>query len=144
VAPVFYAFRVMVGTGMLMLLASWGGLWLLKRRGWNGAALPRPVLGGLALMAFSGWTATVAGWYVTEVGRQPWIVQGLLRVDEVASTVPGSHIAFTLALYLTVYLALLVAYVSVVKHMAEKPVPMPGGAPQPAGAKPGGQQGAAA
>ena len=88
-------------------------------------ALPRPVLGGLALMAFSGWTATVAGWYVTEVGRQPWIVQGLLRVDEVASTVPGSHIAFTLALYLTVYLALLVAYVSVVKHMAEKPVPMP-------------------
>ena len=144
VAPVFYAFRVMVGTGMLMLLASWGGLWLLKRRGWNGAALPRPVLGGLALMAFSGWTATVAGWYVTEVGRQPWIVQGLLRVDEVASTVPGSHIAFTLALYLTVYLALLVAYVSVVKHMAEKPVPMPGVAPQPAGAKPGGQQGATA
>ena len=144
VAPVFYAFRVMVGTGMLMLLASWGGLWLLKRRGWNGAALPQPVLGGLALMAFSGWTATVAGWYVTEVGRQPWIVQGLLRVDEVASTVPGSHIAFTLALYLTVYLALLVAYVSVVKHMAEKPVPMPGGAPQPSGAKPGSQQGAAA
>jgi len=133
VAPVFYAFRVMVGTGMLMLLASWGGLWLLKRRGWNGAALPQPVLGGLALMAFSGWTATVAGWYVTEIGRQPWIVQGLLRVDEVASTVPGPHIAFTLALYLTVYLALLVAYVSVVKHMAEKPVPMPEpAAPRPA------------
>ncbi len=128
VAPVFFAFRIMVGTGMLMLLASWGGLWLLRRRGWNGAALPRPVLGGLALMAFSGWTATVAGWYVTEVGRQPWIVQGLLRVDEVASAVPGSHIALTLALYLTVYLALLVAYVSVVKHMAEKPVPMPDGA----------------
>ncbi len=131
VAPVFFAFRIMVGTGMLMLLASWGGLWLLRRRGWDGAALPRPVLGGLALMAFSGWTATVAGWYVTEVGRQPWIVQGLLRVDEVASSVPGSHIALTLALYLTVYLALLVAYVSVVKHMAEKPVPMPEG---PAGA----------
>ena len=127
VAPVFWAFRIMVGTGVMMLLASWGGLWLLRRRGWVGQALPRPVLGGLALMAFSGWTATVAGWYVTEVGRQPWIVQGLLRVDEVASTVPGSHIAFTLAMYLTVYAALLVAYVSVVKHMAEKPVPMPGG-----------------
>ena len=42
-----------------------------------------------------------------------------------ASTVPGSHIALTLALYLTVYAALLLAYVSVVKHMAEKPVPMP-------------------
>jgi hypothetical protein len=48
-------------------------------------------------------------------------------VDEVASTVPGAHIALTLALYLTVYAALMVAYVSVVKHMAEKPVPMPAG-----------------
>ena len=144
VAPVFYAFRIMVGTGMLMLLVSWAGVWMLRKRGWRGDALPRPFLGLTALMAFSGWTATVAGWYVTEVGRQPWIVQGLLRVDEVASAVPGSHIAFTLALYLTVYLALLVAYVSVVKHMAEKPVPMPEpAAPRPAAVKPG-SQGAAA
>jgi cytochrome d ubiquinol oxidase subunit I len=133
VAPVFYSFRIMVGTGLLMLLVSWAGVWMLRRRGWRGEALPRPFLGLTALMAFSGWTATVAGWYVTEIGRQPWIVQGLLRVDDVASTVPGAHIAFTLALYLTVYLALLVAYVSVVKHMAEKPVPMPEpAAPQPA------------
>jgi cytochrome d ubiquinol oxidase subunit I len=144
VAPVFYAFRVMVGTGMLMLLVSWAGLWMLRRRGWRGEALPRPFLGLTALMAFSGWTATVAGWYVTEVGRQPWIVHGLLRVDEVASSVPGSHIAFTLALYLTVYLALLAAYVSVVKHMAEKPVPMPEpAAPRPAPVKPGSQEAAA-
>mgnify|MGYP000974740908 CR=1 FL=1 len=140
VAPVFYAFRIMVGTGMLMLLVSWAGVWMLRQRGWRGEALPRPFLGLTALMAFSGWTATVAGWYVTEVGRQPWIVQGLLRVDEVASSVPGPHIAFTLALYLTVYLALLAAYVSVVKHMAEKPVPMP----EPASPKPAATQGAAA
>ena len=133
VAPVFWAFRIMVGTGMLMLVASWGGLWLLRRKGWQADALSRPVLAGLSLMAFSGWTATVAGWYVTEVGRQPWIVQGLLRVDEVASTVPGAHIALTLALYLTVYAALLVAYVSVVKHMAEKPVAMPEDVPGPQG-----------
>jgi cytochrome bd ubiquinol oxidase subunit I len=118
VAPVFYAFRLMVGTGLLMLLASWGGLWLLWRRQ---GVLPSWALRGLALMSFSGWVATLAGWYVTEIGRQPWIVQGLLRVDEVASRVPSPHIAFTLALYLTLYAALLVAYVSVVKHMAEKP-----------------------
>ena len=86
----------------------------------------------MSLMAFSGWTATVAGWYVTEVGRQPWIVHGLLRVDEVASAVPGPHIALTLTLYLVVYAALLLAYVSVVKHMAEKPMDLPPG-PTPSG-----------
>jgi len=112
----------MVGTGVLMLLFSWAGLWLYRRRGWVAAQLPRPLLWGLAGMSFSGWVATVAGWYVTEIGRQPYIVHGLLRVDEVASSVPAPHIALTLALYLTVYTALLLAYVAVVKHMAEKPV----------------------
>ncbi len=122
VAPVFWAFRVMVGTGMAMLAASWLALWLLRRRGWSPAALPRPLLWGLAAMAPSGWVATVAGWYVTEIGRQPYIVYGLVRVDEVAANVPPAHVAFTLALYVVLYLALLVAYVSVIKHMAEKPV----------------------
>jgi cytochrome d ubiquinol oxidase subunit I len=84
-------------------------------------------------MSFSGWVATVAGWYVTEIGRQPFIVFGLLRVDEVASKVPAPMIALTLALYVTVYLALIVAYIGVVKYMAGKPVDMPAaplGAPQ--------------
>jgi cytochrome bd ubiquinol oxidase subunit I len=125
VVPVFWGFRIMVGTGMLMLLASWVGLWLYRRRGWVAERLPRTLLWGLAGMTFSGWVATVAGWYVTEIGRQPFIVYGLLRTNEVASTVPSPTIAFTLAMYVTVYLALLVAYVSVIKHMAEKPVEMP-------------------
>ena len=125
VAPVFFAFRVMVGTGMLMLLFSWVGLWLYRRRGWAAERLPRPLLAGLALMSFSGWVATLAGWYVTEIGRQPFIVFGLIRVDEVASKIPSPMIAATLALYVTVYVALIVAYVRVVKYMAGKPVEMP-------------------
>jgi cytochrome bd ubiquinol oxidase subunit I len=132
VAPVFWGFRVMVGVGMLMLAASWLGLFLYRRRGWVAERLPRPLLWGLAGMSFSGWVATVAGWYVTEIGRQPYIVYGLLRTNEVASNVPSPYIAFTLALYVTVYLALLVAYVSVIKHMAEKPVEMPGRGPEAA------------
>ena len=126
VKPLFYGFRIMVGVGMLMLAFSWVGLWLYKRRGWVATQLPRPLLWGLAGMSFSGWVATVAGWYVTEIGRQPFIVFGLVRVDEVASKVPGSMIALTLALYVTVYLALIVAYVGVVRYMAEKPVDIPG------------------
>jgi hypothetical protein len=76
----------------------------------------------------------VAGWYVTEIGRQPFIVFGLLRTAEVASTVPAPMIALTLALYCHRLLALLVAYVGVLKYMAEKPVDMPatrGACPRP-------------
>ena len=72
-------------------------------------------------MTFSGWIATVAGWYVTEIGRQPYIVFGLLRTADVASNVPGPLIAVTLALYVAVYGALALAYVGVLKYMAEKP-----------------------
>jgi cytochrome d ubiquinol oxidase subunit I len=124
VKPLFFGFRLMVGTGLLMLAFSWAGLWLLRRRAWVAQQLPRPLLWGLAGMTFSGWVATVAGWYVTEIGRQPFIVFGLIRVEEVASRVPAPMIALTLALYVTVYLALIVAYVGVVKYMAEKPVDM--------------------
>ncbi|MBE2292876.1 MAG: cytochrome ubiquinol oxidase subunit I, partial [Xanthomonadaceae bacterium] len=70
VKPVFYAFRVMVGVGLLMLLSSWLGAWQLMRRGEPARWLAR----GLVAMTFSGWVAVLAGWYVTEIGRQPWLV----------------------------------------------------------------------
>ena len=121
VFAVFWAFRVMVGTGVLMLLTSWTGWWLYRRSGWSPDRLPRSLLWVLAGMTFSGWVATVAGWYVTEIGRQPYIVYGLIRTADVASRVPGPMIALTLALYVAVYLALVLAYVGVLKYMAEKP-----------------------
>jgi cytochrome bd ubiquinol oxidase subunit I len=121
VLPLFFAFRIMVGVGVLMLATSWIGWWLYRRSGWRPERLPRALLWALAGMTFSGWVATVAGWYVTEIGRQPFIVYGLLRTADVASTVPAPMIALTLALYVTVYLALIVAYIGVLKYMAEKP-----------------------
>jgi cytochrome d ubiquinol oxidase subunit I len=121
VLPVFWAFRVMVGMGMLMLATSWLGWFLARRAGWRAEALPRRLLWVLTGMTFSGWIATVAGWYVTEIGRQPFIVFGALRTAEVASQVAAPMIALTLALYVTVYLALMLAYVGVLKYMAEKP-----------------------
>jgi cytochrome d ubiquinol oxidase subunit I len=72
-------------------------------------------------MTFAGWIATVAGWWVTEIGRQPFIVYGLLRTAEVASKQPSMMIGLTLALYVTLYVALILAYVTVLKYMAEKP-----------------------
>jgi cytochrome d ubiquinol oxidase subunit I len=121
VFPVFWAFRVMVGMGLLMLATSWAGWWLYRRSGWQPQRLPRPLLWVLAGMTFSGWVATVAGWYVTEIGRQPYIVHGLIRTADVASNVPAPAIAFTLVSYVVVYLALIVSYVGVLKYMAEKP-----------------------
>ena len=125
VAPLFFAFRAMVGMGVLMLITSWGGWWLMQRRGWVAERAPRALLWLLAAMTFSGWLATVAGWWVTEIGRQPFIVYGLLRTAEVASKVPAPMIAATLAMYVALYLALIVAYVGVLKYMTEKPLDEP-------------------
>ena len=119
--PIFFAFRIMVGVGMLMLATSWLGWFMYRRVKWKAAALPRALLWLFSAMTFSGWVATVAGWYVTEIGRQPFIIYGLIRTTEVVSKVPPTMIALTLALYVTLYLALIVAYIAVLKYMAEKP-----------------------
>ena len=119
--PLFFAFRVMVGVGVLMLATSWTGWWLLRRARWQPGGLPKWLLWGFAGMTFSGWIATVAGWYVTEIGRQPYIVYGLIRTADITSKQPSSMIGLTLALYVTLYLALIVSYVGVLKYMAEKP-----------------------
>jgi cytochrome d ubiquinol oxidase subunit I len=119
--PLFFAFRIMVGMGVLMLATSWFGWWCYRRARWQPAELPRALLWLFALMTFAGWIATVAGWYVTEIGRQPFIVYGLLRTAEVASQQPSAMIGLTLGLYITLYIALILAYVTVLKYMAEKP-----------------------
>jgi cytochrome bd ubiquinol oxidase subunit I len=195
VAPVFWAFRIMVGTGLLMLAVSWLCTFQLKpwrkvaptlpaargslppegaaapaawpsqsrgpglhnepprslasrsslppegtlrlRPGGAGSAAPaweegnrtllpaapprelRPwLLKVLVAMTFAGWVALIAGWYTTEVGRQPWLVSGVLTAAQAASKVPASNIALTLAMYLTLYAALITAYVSVVFYLA--------------------------
>lgn len=133
VAPVFWAFRVMVGVGTLMLVVAWFTAWQLWRRRGQSASgkvqLPRPLLYVLAGMTFSGWVATLSGWYVTEIGRQPYVVFGLLRTSEVGTQIAPSMIALTLTAYLIVYALLLVTYIGVLKYMAENPfkhAPLPG------------------
>jgi cytochrome d ubiquinol oxidase subunit I len=118
VAPVFWSFRVMVGTGVLMLLVAWGGAVLLWRRG--AGDLPRPYLMLLVGMGFSGWIATLAGWYTTEIGRQPWLVHGVLTTEAALGPVPPAMVAGTLAAYLAVYAVLAVAYLGALTHLARK------------------------
>lgn len=119
VAPVFWSFRIMVGTGLLMLLVSWASVLQLAPwkkdptrtlRTWHARLLVGTT--------FAGWVALIAGWYTTEIGRQPWLVSGLLTAADAASKVPAQSIALTLALYLSLYAVLIVAYVSVVFYLA--------------------------
>ncbi len=126
VAPVFWSFRVMVGMGVAMLLASWWCAWTIWRKG---SLSPRQ-LRLLAGMTFSGWVATLAGWFVTEIGRQPFLVYGVLRTaDLVADHRPGMVLS-TLVAYLVVYVLLLAAYVLVLMYMSQHPAKPTPDAPQ--------------
>ncbi|MDN2566187.1 cytochrome ubiquinol oxidase subunit I [Aquibium sp. A9E412] len=116
VAPVFFAFRVMVGIGLLMLLVSWAGVYYLFRR----QRLPRPLALVMVPMALSGWVAVLAGWYTTEIGRQPWLVQDVLATADAVGPVAGGSVAFTLAGYLTLYVVLTLVYLGVLVHLSLK------------------------
>jgi cytochrome d ubiquinol oxidase subunit I len=113
VAPVFFAFRLMVGMGVLMLGLAWlGAGWLRKR------APPRWLLWAFAGMTFSGWVATLAGWIVTEIGRQPWLVTGILRTADAAGRVAEASLGASFTGYALVYGVMLLAYMVVLTHMA--------------------------
>jgi len=116
VAPVFWSFRVMVGTGLLMLLIAWALSWQLWRKGEASHLLLRATVA----MSFSGWLATLAGWYVSEIGRQPFLVQGVLTTSEAATTIHEGNVLFSLILYAVLYGGLLVAYIHTVFLMARK------------------------
>ncbi len=116
VAPVFWAFRMMVGLGGLMMLVSWVGAYLLKRKG----DITPLVAKALVPMAFSGWVATVLGWYVTEIGRQPWLVQDLLLTADAAADHPPPMIGLTLVMYLAVYTFLMTAFIGTLFYLARK------------------------
>nr|WP_222622542.1 cytochrome ubiquinol oxidase subunit I [Ramlibacter albus] len=135
VAPVFWSFRVMVGMGVLMLAVSWYSAWRLWRR--HEGDYPRHVLRLLASMTFAGWVATLAGWYVTEIGRQPFLVYGLLRTADLVADHPPAMVLSTLVAYLAVYAFLLIAYVLVLMYMAEHPaMPTPDTPQSPKAAAP--------
>jgi cytochrome bd ubiquinol oxidase subunit I len=116
VAPVFFAFRVMVGVGLLMLALSWGGSFVLR----NNRAPPRWLLWTFAGFTFSGWVATLAGWLVTEIGRQPWLVSGILRTADAVGEASGAKLGASLTAYVLTYGALLLSYIVVLTHLAAK------------------------
>jgi len=118
VAPVFYAFRLMLATGMLMLVVAWFTSAKLLR----GQNLSNAVLTALICMTFSGWVATIAGWYVTEIGRQPYLVSGVLTTADAVTDIAPGNVAFSLIGYLLTYALLLTAYIKTLFRMARNAV----------------------
>ena len=116
VKPVFFAFRIMVGVGVLMLVISWYGWWRLRKS----EDLPNWLAHAFVWMSFSGWVAVVAGWYVTEIGRQPYLVHGVLTTAEAVTKLPGGMVFSSLMMYLFLYVSLIIAYIWAIFYMARQ------------------------
>jgi cytochrome bd ubiquinol oxidase subunit I len=97
----FWSFRLMVGLGLVMLAVSWIGMWLR----WRGRLETQRWFLWAALCSFpSGFVAVISGWITAEVGRQPWVVYGLLRTsDAVTPSLSGATVLFSLVAYIVVY-----------------------------------------
>ncbi len=118
VGIVFWSFRIMVACGMAMLGL---GLWSLIAR-WRGALFDWRWLHRAALvMGPSGFVAVLAGWVTTEVGRQPWVIYGLLRTADAASPLAAPAVAASLVAFVIVYFAVFGAGVWYILHLMHKP-----------------------
>ncbi|RYY73144.1 MAG: cytochrome ubiquinol oxidase subunit I [Gammaproteobacteria bacterium] len=118
VKPLFFGFRIMVGMGFLMLLISWSATWQYLRK----KELSPLMLKVFLAMTFSGWIATLAGWYVTEIGRQPYLVTGILKTVDAVTQIPSHNVGTSLTLYLSLYAFLLFAYIRTLFVMARKAI----------------------
>jgi len=116
VAPLFFAFRAMVGMGVLMILLSWFSIYVLFVKN----EMPGILLRILSAFTFAGWVATLCGWLVTEIGRQPWLVTGILRTKDAVCHVGAAQLGASFTLYLLAYVLMFVAYMVVLTHLAGK------------------------
>jgi cytochrome d ubiquinol oxidase subunit I len=97
---VFFAFRAMVGIGVLMLTLAIAGLLLW----WRGRLFnARWFLYACALMTPAGFLPVLCGWYTAEIGRQPWIVYGLMRTNDAFSGVAFGSVVASLIAFVSVY-----------------------------------------
>lgn len=100
VSAVFYSFRVMVGIGFLFLAIALYAFWLKRR----GKLFTKPWFYRICIaVAPLGFVSSVTGWLTAEMGRQPWIIYGLMRTSEGASLVPASNVLISLIAFIVVY-----------------------------------------
>jgi cytochrome d ubiquinol oxidase subunit I len=114
---VFYGFRVMYGTALIMFGLCVVSLWLR----WQGRLFTtRWFLRALVVMTPSGVIATLGGWYVAETGRQPWVIYGILRTVDAVSPVPAGTLLSTLIAFVGIYAVFLTAFLIITLHMIRR------------------------
>ena len=114
VGMVFWSFRIMVGTGFLMLFVSWFAVLSMRKQREPSPLLARVLVG----MTFSGWLAVLSGWYTTEIGRQPYLVTGLMRTADALGPASAGTVMTTLVAWLLLYGILISAYIGVIFGLA--------------------------
>ncbi|AQV98154.1 cytochrome ubiquinol oxidase subunit I [Cupriavidus necator] len=115
--PVFYAFRIMFLLGLLMFTAAGMSIWLrLRGRLFSARWFHRLI----QYMAPAGLIATIAGWYTSEIGRQPWVVYGYLRTADAVSPLPGSNILLSTISFAVTYALFLAAFVGIAVRVIRK------------------------
>lgn len=117
---IFWSFRIMVGLGMLMILTGVASAWLR----WRGRLYQcRPFLWFVFCMGPSGLIAILAGWFTTEIGRQPWVVYGLQRTRDAVSAHGDMHMSVSLLAFILVYSSVFgVGYLYLVRLIKKGPV----------------------
>jgi cytochrome bd ubiquinol oxidase subunit I len=129
----FWAFRVMVGMGLLMITVGLWGALLWARRRLDGARLFHRIA---LLSGPAGFVAVLAGWMTTEVGRQPYVVFGLLRTADAVSPVPAAPVAGSLLVFMVTYAIVFTAgavYIGRLLHQGPGPHEGAPEAPEPPG-----------
>ncbi|MDZ4376496.1 MAG: cytochrome ubiquinol oxidase subunit I [Phenylobacterium sp.] len=134
-AIVFWAFRIMVGLGLLMIgLGVWGA-WLTWR---GGPETSRPFLWSAVAMGPAGFVAVICGWVVAEVGRQPYVVYGILRTADAVSPVGAGQVSASLLGFMIVYAIIFsVGVLYILRLIAQGPVGQGDDTPAAEGQPPG-------
>jgi len=135
VFPVFWGFRAMVGLGVLMIALGFWGAWQAWRRK---LGQDRWLLRFAVLMGPSGFAAVLCGWIVAEVGRQPWVVYGVLRTADAVSPVGAGQVSFSLLTYLILYAVVFSAgVIYILRMIGDGPVKLARETPDQAPRAPG-------
>jgi cytochrome bd ubiquinol oxidase subunit I len=118
IAVVFYSFRIMVGCGLLILIVSWYGVSL----GWRKKLISSLRFQKLIRWLFpTGFIALIAGWITSEVGRQPWVIYGIVKTSSVVSLVSHNQVVRGFVLLVVVYgMVFGVGYIGFMQHLIRK------------------------